>query len=280
MTRHQTPLAKALWFFESHLFEPPGLDEAARLCGLSRFQLIRSFTFATGMTPMAYVRRRRLSEAARLMVAGTDNLLGIALATGYGSHEAMTRAFREQFAITPEAFRENPDLACLTFQEAISMPAPKSARLVPTRIEALKAFTVAGHNASYGFDTMAGISQQWVGFLPHIGDFPGQGGEGSYGVCHSMTDDGFDYLCGLALKPGADCPHGFTAVTVAAGRYAIFAHRGHISGIRESWAAIMDEWLPASGEEMADAPALEYYGPDFDGRSGHGQVEIWIPLKG
>lgn len=280
METPRTPLAQALWFLESHLFEPPALDEAARLCGLSRFQLIRRFALATGMTPGAYLRRRRLSEAARLVAGGRENLLHVALATGYGSHEALTRAFRDQFGQTPETFRDNPELATLDIQEALAMPTAKTARLAPPRIETRKAFTVAGHNVSFGFDTMAGIPQQWMGFLPHLADFTGHDDEGSYGVCHGMSDDGFDYLCGLALKAGEAGPPGLSTVKVPAGRYAIFTHRAHVSTIRDSWAAIMEGWLPASGEVMADAPSLEYYGPDFDGCTGHGLVEIWIPLEG
>lgn len=280
MEAPQTPLAQALWFFESHLFEPPALDEAARLCGLSRFQLIRRFALATGMTPGAYLRRRRLSEAARLVAGGAENLLHVALATGYGSHEALTRAFRDQFGHTPEALRNRPDLAHLDLQEALAMTSANTVTLAPPRIESRRAFSVAGHNASYDFASMAGIPQQWMGFLPHLADFTGHDGEGSYGVCHNMGEEGFDYLCGLALRPGEDTPRDLSTVALPAGRYAIFTHRGHISGIRASWAAAMEGWLPQSGETMADGPALEYYGPDFDGRSGHGLVEIWIPLKG
>ena len=60
--------------------------------------------------------------------------------------------------------------------------------------------------------------------------------------------------------------------------YLVFPHRGHISGIPATWRAIMENWLPGSGSRMADAPNFERYAEDFDGNTGLGGVEIWIPI--
>ena len=40
----------------------------------------------------------------------------------------------------------------------------------------------------------------------------------------------------------------------------------------------MGDWFPASGERIADAPNFELYAEDFDGRTGLGGVEIWVPI--
>ena len=37
--------------------------------------------------------------------------------------------------------------------------------------------------------------------------------------------------------------------------------------------------MPESDYEIADAPALERYNDDFDGRTGTGGIELWIPIK-
>jgi AraC-like DNA-binding protein len=51
------------------------------------------------------MRGRRLSEAARVLANGGPDILSVALDFGYGSHEAFTRAFRDQFGLTPESVR-------------------------------------------------------------------------------------------------------------------------------------------------------------------------------
>ena len=60
----QTPVEKAIWFIESHFSQDITLDDLARVCGLSRFQMSRLFSYATGKTVTAHVRGRRLTEAA------------------------------------------------------------------------------------------------------------------------------------------------------------------------------------------------------------------------
>ena len=62
---------KALWFIESHFAQDIGLDDIAAIAGVSRFQLVRAFGYATGTSVMRYVRGRRLTEAARANLLAT-----------------------------------------------------------------------------------------------------------------------------------------------------------------------------------------------------------------
>src|SRR5919201_4732969 len=111
------PAQKALWYIESHLAEPLTLDEIANIAGISRFHLVRAFAAATGFSVMRYVRARRLSEAARALAAGAPDILHVALEAGYGSHEAFTRAFREEFGKSPDSVRAGACVASLTLTE-------------------------------------------------------------------------------------------------------------------------------------------------------------------
>ena len=95
------PVKKALWFIESHYSRELTLDDIASGGCVSRYHLSRAFEAATGRPVMRYVRARRLTEAARRLTGGAPDILAVALEAGYGSHEAFTRAFREQFGLTP-----------------------------------------------------------------------------------------------------------------------------------------------------------------------------------
>ena len=68
---------------------------------------------------MRYMRGRRLSEAARVLANGGADILTVALDFGYGSHEAFTRAFRDQFGVTPESVRAQRHLDNVNLVEAI-----------------------------------------------------------------------------------------------------------------------------------------------------------------
>ena len=63
------------------------------MCNISAFHLTRSFAATMGLSLMRYVRARRMSEAAKQLAQGTDDILGVALASGYGSHEALLVRF-------------------------------------------------------------------------------------------------------------------------------------------------------------------------------------------
>ena len=79
---------------------------AAREAGMSTRSFVTWFWAVTGFTYGEYALRRRL-ERARSLLEGTEaSVLEVALESGYRSHEAFTRAFREEFALTPQEFRK------------------------------------------------------------------------------------------------------------------------------------------------------------------------------
>src|SRR5581483_12180400 len=80
VSRTQTmprPIEKALWYIESHFAREITLDEIASVCGLSRFQVSRLFSRATGSSVTAYLRGRRLTEAAYALAAGAPDILAV-----------------------------------------------------------------------------------------------------------------------------------------------------------------------------------------------------------
>ncbi|RWB54830.1 AraC family transcriptional regulator [Mesorhizobium sp.] len=275
------PTEKALWFVESHLPDAISLDDVAASSGVSRFHVTRAFGAATGRSVMGYMRARRLSEAARQLAGGARDILAVALDAGYGSHEAFTRAFREQFGTTPELVRAQASTQTLDLVEPILMDSSLLTTLESPRFETSRPFLIAGLGERYSCETSAGIPMQWQRFGPYIGNIPGEIGDVAYGVCVNGDDAGnFDYVAGVEVSDFSDLPKEFYRVRVPAQKYAVFAHREHISTIRRTVNTIWNKWLPASGHEIADSPEFERYGPEFDPDTGNGGLEIWVPVKG
>jgi AraC family transcriptional regulator len=275
------PVGRALWFIESHFASDLTLDEIASAGCVSRFHLSRAFGVATGRSIMQYVRGRRLTVAAKALSDGAPDILTVALEAGYGSHEAFTRAFREQFGQTPEQVRAQRSVAHLELVEPIKMDENLISNLEPPRFENAKALLVAGFGERYTCETVAGIPALWQRFAPHIGQVPGQVGRVAYGVCHNSDGTGnFDYLCGVEVADFARLSSEFARIRIPEQRYAVFSHRGHISTIRTTWTTILSKWLPESGLEAADGPDFERYDDRFDPVTGQGVVEIWVPVKG
>jgi AraC family transcriptional regulator len=274
------PVAKALWYIESHFAGEISLDQIASVGGVSRFHMSRAFGTATGQSVMRYVRGRRLSEAARALANGAPDILSVALDAGYGSHEAFTRAFRDQFGMTPETVRAQRSIDNLALVTPIRMDPKPMRELEPPRKETGRTLLIAGHAQRYRFETIAGIPAQWQRFAPHIGNIEGQIGRIAYGVCHNSDSAGsFEYLCGVEVAGFGELSDDVARLRIPERTYLVFAHREHISAIGQTWSAIMNKYLPESGLEVADAPDFERYGEDFNPQTGTGLVEIWIPIK-
>jgi AraC family transcriptional regulator len=274
------PAQRALWYIESHLAEPLTLDEIAAIAGVSRFHLVRAFAAATGLPVMRYVRARRLTEAARHLAGGAPDILSLALEADYGSHEAFTRAFRDHFGMTPEAVRAATCLSKLSLQEPILMDSTISDNLAPPRFETAKAFLVAGPAERISCDNGAVIPGLWHRFHQSVAEIPARVGKVAYGVCCNGDDAGnFDYIAGVEVTDFSDLPRRFGRIRIPEQRYAVFTHSEHVASIRRTITAIWNHWLPASGLKAADAPNFERYDEKFDGATGNGGLEIWVPVK-
>lgn len=278
-TMSATPVSRALWFIESHFGRELTLEESADAGCVSRYHMSRTFAVTMGCPIMRYVRGRRLTEAARALVNGASDILSVALDAGHGWHEAFTRAFREQFGITPEAVRAQGHLKNIRLMEARKMQETLLEK-VEVRFEKGRVLLIAGMGARYSCDSSVGIPAQWQKFVPHLGNVPGQVGRTAYGVMCNFDDDGnVDYTCGVEVSDFSRVPAEWNSVRIPAQEYAVFTHRDHISAIRSTWTTIWNKWLPESGREVADAPNFELYGENFNSVTGRGLVEIWLPLE-
>jgi AraC family transcriptional regulator len=275
------PIRKALWYIEGHFSGPVGLDDLAEVSALSRFHLSRTFAQATGTTLSAYLRGRRLTEAARALVLGAPDILSVALDVGYGSHEAFTRAFRDQFGVTPEEIRARRSLSHLPLVEPIQMPDHPTVTLPAPLFREEGPLLLAGIREFRRFEDRAAIPGQWQRFSPHIGEIPGQNRPGTFGVCLAAADGetGFDYLTAVAVASLDELPDGLSGLRLSRRRYAAFPHAGHVSTIGMTCAAVFGVWQPQSGVRLESAPLflIEAYGAGFDPHSGLGDMEVWVP---
>lgn len=97
-------LRRVVAHVEDRLAEPMTLADLAAVAHLSRFHFARAFKTATGHSPGAYVARRRVERAKRLL-AGPLPLASVALACGFASAAHFARAFKAATGTTPGAYR-------------------------------------------------------------------------------------------------------------------------------------------------------------------------------
>jgi AraC family transcriptional regulator len=272
-------VAKALWIIERNSSGELNLPAVAEACGVSRSHLASAFGSTTGWPVMKYLRARRLTRAAENLARGAPDILAVALDTGYGSHEAFTRAFRDQFGVPPERVRERGSTEALALVPPLDLKAREQPVLAPPWVTEATVRAV-GLSGRHTFDTLIGIPIQWQTFMAtHHGHIPYRVDGIPIGIQKPPDDEGgFDYICAAEVTAFGDVPRDLQKIDLASRRYAVFEHRGHVSTLFDTYAAIWNEALDEHGWVPAQAPVIERHSPSFDPQTGEGGLSLWIPL--
>lgn len=93
-------------YIENHLDEPVTLRQLASAAGYSPWHATRLFRELTGISPLEYLRARKLTRAAIRLRDEGGRVLDAALDAAFDSHEGFTRAFTGRFGISPERYRK------------------------------------------------------------------------------------------------------------------------------------------------------------------------------
>ena len=76
------------------------------MAGFSVPHFHRIFTAHVGENIASYVRRVRLERAGRKLRMGAVDITEVALAAGYDTHAAFSKAFKQHFGLSPSEFRQ------------------------------------------------------------------------------------------------------------------------------------------------------------------------------
>jgi AraC family transcriptional regulator len=100
-------LDKVLEYIDAYLSRPIYLAELCEEAGLSRIQFASEFRIATGHPPYAYIIRRRIAVAQKLLRNPNRSIADIALEVGFSSQAHFTDAFRRLCSVTPAEWRNS-----------------------------------------------------------------------------------------------------------------------------------------------------------------------------
>ena len=93
-------------YIRANIDESLNRDLLAEIAGFSVPHFHRVFTGHVGETVSQYVRRLRMTRAARQLLNPAVHVTDVALNSGYETHSAFGKAFKQMFGISPSAFRE------------------------------------------------------------------------------------------------------------------------------------------------------------------------------
>ena len=101
-----TRVKEMISFLEEHYNEKLSLKEIAQSARLGERECGRCFSRSIGMTPIDYLNRYRIRQAARLIVQSTDPIGQIADQCGFSSDSYFGKMFRKQIGCSPREYRK------------------------------------------------------------------------------------------------------------------------------------------------------------------------------
>ena len=294
--RHR--LNRVVNFAQCNLSEPLSLDDLADVACLSKFHFSRLFRTYLKETPLAFLWRLRLEQAARrLAFVPEARVTDIAYECGFASPEALSRAFRRHFGASPSQFKHENHCSLEGFGRAgifgqsVYVP-PRLDRAVEigrrhVTIQHRPEYQVAyiRHCGPYG-DVNDSISRQFEALKTWALMRGVASEEASYiGLCRSTP----------SLTPVRHCiydacmvvPDHFTEDNIVSrqiipgGKHAVWSVECPPRQLYHMWQWLLSSWLPASGYIHRQSPVYEYSPPAGPGEAGleNLRVDLCLPVS-
>lgn len=106
----QARISRAIAWMEELTEEPVILEQLAEISGLSVSSFKRVFKEVVGITPHAFIVRKQIDRAQRLLQAGQDSITDIAFECGFSSSQYFATVFKRIVGITPNDLLKKRDI--------------------------------------------------------------------------------------------------------------------------------------------------------------------------
>ncbi|MCW5589372.1 MAG: AraC family transcriptional regulator [Legionellales bacterium] len=280
---YQERVNRVIEFIGQHLDEDLVLEELCRIACFSKYHFHRLFTAHAGVSLKSYIKWLRLKRAAhQLIVQKEDTIINIALAAGFDSHEAFSRAFKQACGQSPSSFRhkanwrtwENPPYSLHIKGKKIMTITIKD---LPSRRLAVMEHHGDPMKLSMTVDKLISWAKaQPINLKPKAGEAFG------FGYHDPRETPAEEWQFDLALTVPQDFKLNDEVIEreLPAGRYAVTTHKGSRDNIGDTIYGLYRDWLPQSGEELGDLPCIFCY-HNFDHEVAETELltEIWVLLK-
>ena len=241
---------------------------------VSPYYLQRIFYSLVGKTIGAYIRERRLTEAATDIKKG-KKVIEVAIKYGYESQESFTRAFKKFHGVNPGVAKKGVIVACLP---AINVKKFQKGEInMDIKIEKENEFTIIVKTKYFSGETsFEDVPKFWNEFY-----------ENGYqkvvppmlGVCIDNNKSiEFEYGIGSIKEYCSEIPEGFKEINIPANLWGKFYTKGKMPvTIQKLWDEAID-WVQNSEYEIASDYIFECYSEGATTSDDY-VSGIWVALK-
>jgi AraC family transcriptional regulator len=127
----------------------------------------------------------------------------------------------------------------------------------------------------------------WRNFMPKRKEIKNSVGTERYSIevyppvfFHNFDPDAsFEKWAAVEVTDFLAIPEEMETITVPAGSYAVFIHKGPASDGPVTYSYIFEDWLPNSAYLLDDRPHFALMGEKYKNEDPASEEELWIPIK-
>lgn len=234
------------------------VESLASVAHLSPFHFHRIYRALTGERVAETIQRLRLARAALQLRDAADSVTAIALGVGYDSPQAFARAFRGFAGISPSEFRTRQ--FDLTKPPGGSAPGAGGTRTIDGGDVELVELPPKQVLCLRHRGPIASISLTYRRLCVALG-LDRTSPREQIGICIGDPEEpeSFGYFAGIVPATPTAPAGDLEAVAIAGGLYASYRLVGPWSLIAPTFQSLFGGWLPQSGYDPDNRPALELY---------------------
>jgi len=295
---YERRIHRVLSYIDRHLDDPIHVATLAEQANFSAFHFHRIFSAHLGETIGNYLTRRRVEvAAARLASQPRLSVLNAALAVGFGSSEAFSRAFKKHFDCSPSTWRTESVKRYQKSKISQALRNPSQAKRpgkryrvgmksksIPLAVQVIDRAPVRIAYLRYQGEFGPAVGQFWQEKVypwlaeNNLLDAP------KYGIARddpeTTAKNKLRYDAGAEVAKTFVPPQNTQLDELPGGLYACAKYRGTPAEIQTGWDRLLREWLPSSGYQLDARPCFEYYSSETEGdeQTGAFTCDLCIPI--
>jgi len=255
---YQERINRMLVYIQKHLDESIQLDDLAKVAALSKFHLHRIFHANMEETLNDYVRRLKLERGAGQLQHTNKTISTIAMDSGYNTPAAFTKAFKQQFGISPSAFKKIKKKKEIINKKIVKGKKmkiePEIVNINPIRVLFLRGLGRYQVTPKQVWPTIEKYGRK-KGFINEK--------TRRFGICYDSPEVTPEEKIRYDACIGVDetiQPNGkFGIQTIAGGKYAVFMHTGDCKNLGNTYDYIYKNWLPSSKYTLRNTECFDEY---------------------
>lgn len=288
-------IQQAICYMEEHICEDINYIDVAKSLHMSSYHFHRTFSFIVGMTANEYIRKRRLTLAAKELQTTDISVTDAAYKYGWESPESFSKAFTRFHGSTPkQAKRKGAKLHL--FNPLVIKITLEGGSIMDYRMEhggrrKFAALVRSFPNEIINDDEDHSIPDFWTecyekNLIEPMKLLRTEGKRDLYGLCSPCKEGEthFNYGIGIIIDEDTDTSKleqftesGYTVWETEPADYAVFKCFGPDGDcLGETWSKFYKEFLPQTGYIQTDDTDYEIY---FEKGEKGLFCELWVPVK-